>query len=131
MRKNKFPLNRFGAVGDAVRRSPFGAGEQRVLLPFSRRKKAVAAVTRVNGCSFCPRGQTTPQAKGWFVCRRIVSTLLPNTGQPRPFVSKQKDAKIAFPTCVLAANEIASDFHAAVRMNSKSPAGLGLSRPTA
>ena len=48
-----------------------------------------------------------------------------------PFVSKQKDAKIDFPTCVLAANEIASDFHAAVRMNSKSPAGLGLSRPTA
>ena len=82
MRRNKFPLNRFGAVGDAVRRSPFGAGEQRVLLPFSRRKKAVAAVTRVNGCSFCPRGQTTPQAKGWFVCRTIVSTLLPDARQP-------------------------------------------------
>ena len=114
-------LNPLGAVGGAVRRSPFGAGEQRVLLPFSRRKKAVAAVTRVNGCSFCPRGQTTPQAKGWFVCRRIVSTLLPNTGQPRPFVSKQKDAKIAFPTCVLAANEIASDFHAAVRLEQNLP----------
>ena len=131
MRRKGLSLHRFGGVGGAAGRIPFAAGERRVLLPFSRRKKAVAAVTRVNGCSFCPRGQTTPQAKGWFVCRRIVSTLLPNTGQPRPFVSKQKDAKIAFPTRVLAANEIASDFHAAVRMNSKSPAGLGLSRPTA
>ena len=106
MRRNKFPLNRFGAVGDAVRRNPFGAGERRVLLPFSRRKKAVAAVTRVNGCSFCPRGQTTPQAKGWFVCRTIGSTLLPDARQPRPFVSKQKDAKVAYSTRVLAASEI-------------------------
>ena len=38
--------------------------------------------------------------------KTIGSTPLPDTRQPRPFVSKQKDAKVAFPTCVLAASEM-------------------------
>ena len=51
-------LNPLGAVGGAVRRSPFGAGEQRVLLPFSRWKKVVAAAACTKGSWFWPRGQT-------------------------------------------------------------------------
>ena len=61
MRKSKLPLNPFGAVGGAVRRSPLGAGEQRVLLPFSRWKKVVAAAACTKGSWFWPRGQTTPK----------------------------------------------------------------------
>ena len=44
-------LHRFGGVGGAVGRIPFAAGERRVLLPFSRRKKAVAARLRARGCT--------------------------------------------------------------------------------
>lgn len=40
-------LNQFGTVG-----------EQRVLLPFSRRKKVVAAAACTKGSWFWPRGQT-------------------------------------------------------------------------
>ena len=69
-------LNSFGAVGNRNRRQavPAGvsrtarnvpsrnsAGEQRVLPPFSRRKKVVAAGTCTKGSWFWPRGQTTPK----------------------------------------------------------------------
>ncbi len=69
-------LNSFGAVGNRNRRQavPAGvsrtarnvpsrnsAGEQRVLPPFSRRKKVVAAAACTKGSWFWPRGQTTPK----------------------------------------------------------------------
>ena len=54
-----------------------------------------------------------PNGSGVLSQRDFYGTPLPDAGQPRPFVSKQKDAKIAFPTYILAASEIASDFHAA------------------
>ena len=126
-------LNQFGAVGGTVRRSPLGAGEQRVLLPFSRRKKVVAAAACTKGSWFWPRGQTTP--KFVRICLPITgSTPLPDTGQPRPFVSKQKDAKVAFPPCVLAANEmICRSFRRRGSSQTNSPrlAGLRLPHPIA
>ena len=53
IRRMGIPHHRFGAVEKRSQRFSLGAGEQRVLLPFSRRKKAVAARTRARGAQPC------------------------------------------------------------------------------
>jgi len=55
-------------------------------------------------------------AVGWFGCQTIDSILLPDTRQPAPFVGAQKGRKSAFSAYAVAANEIAGDFDAAVRV---------------
>ena len=79
MRRNRFPPNQSGAgepkrnrnrqlavpvgVSRIARNVPSrnSAGEQRVLPPFSRRKRVVAAAACTKGSWFWPRGQTTPK----------------------------------------------------------------------
>ena len=51
-----------------------------------------------------------------FGCQTIDSILLPDTRQPAPFVGAQKGRKSAFSAYAVAANEIAGDFDAAVRV---------------
>ena len=141
-------LNSFGAVGNRNRRQavPAGvsrtarnvpsrnsAGEQRVLPPFSRRKKVVAAGTCTKGSWFWPRGQTTPK-----ICENMSAD---NRQHPisryraaTSFCQQTKGRKSCFPPCVLAANEmICRSFRrrSSSRTNSPRLAGRWLSRPIA
>ena len=78
MRRNKFPLNRFGAVGDAVRRSPLGAGEQKRFCPLlGLRPKGGAAR---HPCSIV-LNMAAPHTWERFGCQTIDSILLPDTRQ--------------------------------------------------
>ena len=75
-------LHRFGGVGGAAGRIPFAAGERRVLLPFSRRKKAVAAHLRAGGCTilFAAR-RAADLGKVWLRRRLAVQVCLPISRQ--------------------------------------------------
>ena len=123
MRRNRFPPNQSGAgepkrnrnrqlavpvgVSRIARNVPSRNSAPLIFSGFGQKGGAARHRCVITRKVFAPHTRTQ-------VCLPITgSTPLPDAGQPRPFVSKQKDAKIAFPTYILAASEIASDFHAA------------------
>ena len=68
------PHNWFGAVGDAVRRGPPGAGNRGVLRPLTPGSKDVAAGTRINIVLFVISRPNRVQNQRKYVCRLVGGT---------------------------------------------------------
>ena len=84
-----FPHNWFGAVGNAVRRGPLGAGEKGVLRPLTPWSKDVAARTRAWDAQ--SRFAAKLRHKCVQVCLPITGgSLLPDARQLPTFSSEKK-----------------------------------------
>ena len=113
MRRKGLLLNRFGGVGGAAGRIPLAAGEQKRFCPLLGLRPKGGAARHPYSIVL---NMAAPHTWERFGCQTIDSILLPGIRQPHTFVSKQKYAKVAFSAWLLAANEIAGDFDAAVQL---------------